>query len=206
MGMSLSWWFPKLYDHLMEPLERSGLRRIRQQLLKEAQGKVLEIGSGTGANFPFYDPVRVQCVIAVEPAEQMRRRSLAKIEQAAVPVDVVAAGAENLPFPDAFFDTVVGTLVFCTIPDPKKVLQEVRRVCKPGGKVLIFEHVRLESPFLARLQDLLTPVWKRLCDGCHLNRNTLQLVRRSGLQVKRVESFYRDLFLVIEAVNPPLGH
>lgn len=206
MGMSLSWWFPKLYDHLMEPLERSGLRRIRQQLLKEAQGKVLEIGSGTGANFPFYDPVRVQCVIAVEPAEQMRRRSLAKIEQAAVPVDVVAAGAENLPFPDAFFDTVVGTLVFCTIPDPEKALQEVRRVCKPGGKVLIFEHVRLESPFLARLQDLLTPVWKRLCDGCHLNRNTLQLVRRSGLQVKRVESFYRDLFLVIEAVNPPLGH
>ncbi|OUM87883.1 MAG: methyltransferase type 11 [Bacillus thermozeamaize] len=204
--MSLSWWFPKLYDHLMEPLERSGLRRIRQQLLKEAQGKVLEIGSGTGANFPFYDPVRVQCVIAVEPAEQMRRRSLAKIEQAAVPVDVVAAGAENLPFPDAFFDTVVGTLVFCTIPDPEKALQEVRRVCKPGGKVLIFEHVRLESPFLARLQDLLTPVWKRLCDGCHLNRNTLQLVRRSGLQVKRVESFYRDLFLVIEAVNPPLGH
>lgn len=206
MGMSLSWWFPKLYDHLMEPLERSGLRRIRQQLLKGAQGKVLEIGSGTGANFPFYDPVRVQCVIAVEPAEQMRRRSLAKIEQAAVPVDVVAAGAENLPFPDAFFDTVVGTLVFCTIPDPEKALQEVRRVCKPGGKVLIFEHVRLESPFLARLQDLLTPVWKRLCDGCHLNRNTLQLVRRSGLQVKRVESFYRDLFLVIEAVNPPLGH
>lgn len=204
--MSLSWWFPKLYDHLMEPLERSGLRRIRQQLLKGAQGKVLEIGSGTGANFPFYDPVRVQCVIAVEPAEQMRRRSLAKIEQAAVPVDVVAAGAENLPFPDAFFDTVVGTLVFCTIPDPEKALQEVRRVCKPGGKVLIFEHVRLESPFLARLQDLLTPVWKRLCDGCHLNRNTLQLVRRSGLQVKRVESFYRDLFLVIEAVNPPLGH
>lgn len=204
--MSLSWWFPKLYDHLMEPLERSGLRRIRQQLLKEAQEKVLEIGSGTGANFPFYDPVRVQCVIAVEPAEQMRRRSLAKIEQAAVPVDVVAAGAENLPFPDAFFDTVVGTLVFCTIPDPEKALQEVRRVCKPGGKVLIFEHVRLESPFLARLQDLLTPVWKRLCDGCHLNRNTLQLVRRSGLQVKRVESFYRDLFLVIEAVNPPLGH
>ena len=202
----MSWWFPKLYDHLMEPLERSGLRRIRQQLLKEAQGKVLEIGSGTGANFPFYDPVRVQCVIAVEPAEQMRRRSLAKIEQAAVPVDVVAAGAENLPFPDAFFDTVVGTLVFCTIPDPEKALQEVRRVCKPGGKVLIFEHVRLESPFLARLQDLLTPVWKRLCDGCHLNRNTLQLVRRSGLQVKRVESFYRDLFLVIEAVNPPLGH
>lgn len=190
----------------MEPLERSGLRRIRQQLLKGAQGKVLEIGSGTGANFPFYDPVRVQCVIAVEPAEQMRRRSLAKIEQAAVPVDVVAAGAENLPFPDAFFDTVVGTLVFCTIPDPEKALQEVRRVCKPGGKVLIFEHVRLESPFLARLQDLLTPVWKRLCDGCHLNRNTLQLVRRSGLQVKRVESFYRDLFLVIEAVNPPLGH
>ncbi len=199
--MSLSWWFARLYDRLMEPLERSGLRSIRQRLLQEAHGKVLEIGSGTGANFLHYDPERVQCVIAVEPAEQMRRRSLAKVE-AVVPVEVVAAGAENLPFPDAFFDTVVGTLVFCTIPDPEKALQEVRRVCKPGGTVLIFEHVRLESPFLARLQDLLTPVWKRLCDGCHLNRNTLQLVRRSGLQVKRVESYYRDLFLVIVAVHP----
>lgn len=195
----MSKWFPRWYDKLMEPLERRGLREIRKNLIGKAEGKVLEIGSGTGFNFPFYD--RAQKVIAIEPEPMMREQSLPRTRKSRVPIEVISAGAEGLPFPDNSFDTVVGTLVLCTIPDPSKALEEIRRVCKPGGKVLFFEHVRLNQPVLGRLQDWLTPVWKRFCDGCHLNRNTLELIRQTGLQVVRVEGYANDLFLVVETEN-----
>lgn len=159
----------------------------------------MEIGSGTGLNFPFYD--QAQKVIAVEPDALMREQSLPRASRGRVPIEVISAGAENLPFPDNSFDTVVGTLVLCTIPDPFIALQEIRRVCKPDGKVLFFEHVRMNRPVLGRLQDWLTPVWKRLCDGCHLNRNTLELIGRTGFQAVRVEGYANGLFLAIEAEN-----
>jgi ubiquinone/menaquinone biosynthesis C-methylase UbiE len=192
-------WFPRLYDILMEPLERRGVRDIRKNLVRKSQGHVLEIGSGTGFNFPYYD--RAQKVIAIEPEPLMRERSLPRAQNASVPIDVIAAGAEELPFPDNTFDTVVGTLVLCTIPDTKKALEEMRRVCKPDGQVLFFEHVRLEHPFLGSMQDWLTPAWKRLCDGCHLNRNTLAMIEEAGFEITQVERHFKDIFLVIETVN-----
>ncbi|MFC4765998.1 class I SAM-dependent methyltransferase [Effusibacillus consociatus] len=192
-------WFTRLYDTLMEPLERRGFREIRKNLVRKAEGKVLEIGSGTGLNFPFYE--KAEQVIAIEPEPLMREKSIPRVTAARVRIEVISAGAEDLPFPDNSFDTVVGTLVLCTIPDSYKAMEEIRRVCKPDGKVLFFEHVRLNHPVLCRLQDWLTPVWKRLCDGCHLNRNTLELIGQIGFEVIRVEGYARDLFLVIEATN-----
>lgn len=192
-------WFSKLYDTLMKPLERKGVREIRRRLLSKADGKVLEIGSGTGLNFPFYQ--KAEQVIAIEPAPLMRNQSLTRAQKASVPIEVILAGAEELPFPDNSFDTVVGTLVLCTIPNPVRALREIRRVCKPEGQVLFFEHVKLDHPFLGRLQDWLTPLWKRLCDGCHLNRNTLELIRQGGFEVKRMDKHFKDIFLVIETVN-----
>lgn len=192
-------WFSRLYDPLMGPLERRGFGNIRKSLIGKAQGDVLEIGSGTGFNFPYYE--RAQKVIAIEPESLMREKSLPRAQNASVPIDVISAGAEELPFPDNTFDTVVGTLVLCTIPDAPKALQEIRRVCKPDGQVLFFEHVRLDHPFLGRLQDWLTPTWKRLCDGCHLNRNTLAMIKEAGFKFTRVERHFKDIFLVIESVN-----
>jgi ubiquinone/menaquinone biosynthesis C-methylase UbiE len=193
-------WFERWYDRLMGPLEKRGFGKIRESLLSKAEGRVLEIGSGTGFNFPYYE--KADEVIAIEPQALMLEKSLERAKHSRVPITVISADAERLPFPDNHFDTVVGILVLCTIPDPEKALTEIRRVCKPDGKVLLFEHVRLNNPFLGPLQDWLTPVWKRLCDGCHLNRNTLDTVKHAGFNVVRIERFYRNIFLVVEAVNP----
>lgn len=111
------------------------------------------------------------------------------------------ASAEQLPFPNNSFDTVVGTLVFCTIPYPEQALGEIRRVCKSEGQILLFEHVRLDHPFYGRLQDWLTPFWKKLCDGCHLNRNTLSIIEKAGFTITHVKHHYKGLFFVVEAIN-----
>jgi ubiquinone/menaquinone biosynthesis C-methylase UbiE len=91
--------------------------------------------------------------------------------------------------------------VFCTIPDPKKALEEIQRVCKPDGHVLLFEHVKIDHPVLGSLQEWLTPLWKRLCDGCHLNRRTLEWVKQAGFKTTNVQRYYKDLFVVVEAIN-----
>ncbi|WP_240702947.1 class I SAM-dependent methyltransferase [Cohnella luojiensis] len=192
-------WFPKVYDSLMGPLERRGFGQIRKKLIQKAHGEVLEIGSGTGLNFPFYE--HANKVTAIEPEPRMRELSLPRAQSAQVPIDVILAEAEKLPFPDDFFDTVVCTLVFCTIPNPTKALEEIRRVCKPEGHILLIEHVKIEHRFLGQLQEWLTPFWKRLCDGCHLNRNTLHLVKLAGFKVTSVNRYYKDIFLVVEAIN-----
>jgi ubiquinone/menaquinone biosynthesis C-methylase UbiE len=190
-------WCAALYDTMMAPLERGGFQNIRKQLLRQARGKVLEIGAGTGVNFPYY--TEAEHVIALDPDPSMVARSLPPATQAAVPIDVILACAEALPSPDHTFDTVVGTLVFRTIPDPRQALCELQRISTPAGKALFFEHVRVHRPLAGRLQDWLTPVWKRLAGGCHLNRNTLALLTQAGFDVTYIEPHYQALFLVIEA-------
>ena len=115
----------------------------------------------------FLTTLRLNAWIALDPTPAMVERSLPRTTQVAVPIEVIVANAEALPFPDHTFDTVVGTLVFCTIPDPCQALCEMRRICKPAGKVLFFEHVRVHHPLVGRLQDWLTPLWKRMAGGCH---------------------------------------
>lgn len=194
-------WFPKVYDTLMETLEKRGFKKLRQDLLQKAHGHVLEIGSGTGINFTYYDAGQIEKVTAIEPDPLMSQRSSKRAINARVPIEVVNARAEELPFSDDSFDSVVNTLVFCTIPEPHKALQELQRVCKPNGRVLFFEHVRLNHSKLGLLQDWLTPLWKGLCGGCHLNRNTLELIEQAGFQITHVDSNYKNIFLIIEATN-----
>lgn len=191
--------FPALYDLAMSPFERRGFLEIRKTLLREARGTVLEIGSGTGINFPLYEAAGR--VIAVEPDAFMRARSMRRAQDGRVPITVVRAAGERLPFRDSVFDSVVGTLVFCTIPEPSAALHEVRRVSKRRARLLLFEHVRLDHRLLGTLQDWLTPAWKRICGGCYLNRNPLALIQNGGFEVTRLAGHYRNLFQVIEAVN-----
>ena len=183
----------------MGPLERKKFKGIRKELLKKASGRVLEIGSGTGMNFPLYDAV--ESVTAIEPNQYMINQSNSKKELAVVPVEIVLANAENLPFEDGSFDSVVATLVFCTIPDVEKALKEMKRVCKPGGNFLLFEHVKMNNRFFAWLQDGLTPVWKKVCDGCCLNRDTIDILSREGFHFVKVQKLYQGLFVVVEMRN-----
>jgi ubiquinone/menaquinone biosynthesis C-methylase UbiE len=152
-------------------------------LLGRAQGVVLEVGAGTGLNFALYAPEKVTRVEAVEPDSAMLTYARERLPLARVPLTLTQAGAEALPFADGTFDCAVATLVFCSVGDPARGFQEIRRVLKPGGTLLLLEHVRAKAHLAARLQDLLVPLTTRLAGNCHWNRDTAQAVRAAGFQV-----------------------
>jgi ubiquinone/menaquinone biosynthesis C-methylase UbiE len=183
----------------MNPLEKRKFQEIRRDIISKATGNVLEIGSGTGVNFPLYRGSAN--VTAIEPSPHMIELSKKKLTQSTVPIKVVQASAEELPFEADTFDTVVATLVFCTIPNPEKAIEEIKRVCKDGGEILFFEHVKMENKFLSTLQNWLTPAWKKVCDGCCLNRETLSLLKAHGISIDKIQKYYSDLFLSIKSVN-----
>ncbi len=175
--------FAALYDRFMAANERR-VARHRPWIVGEARGRVLEIGAGTGASFPHYR--RAESVTALEPDPFMRARARLKAEAFPVAVDLRPGDARSLPFPDSSFDTVVSTLVFCTVPDPRRGLAEVRRVLRPGGEFRFIEHVRHDAGPGGAIEDALTPLWRRVSAGCHLNRRTLDDIRRAGFHVEEV--------------------
>jgi len=178
-------WF---YERMARSEERAGMAEHRRDLLANATGRVLEIGAGTGLNFRHYPPA-VSRVDATEPDPYMLRRAVEAARTAPVTVEVVRAAAERLPFDDDEFDTAVSTLVLCTVPDPAVALEEIRRVLKPDGALLFFEHVRSEDPSHARWQDRLDRPWGLLAAGCHPNRNTVGNIERNGYRVESLRRF-----------------
>jgi ubiquinone/menaquinone biosynthesis C-methylase UbiE len=179
--------FAALYDQKSASAERRWMGERRRRLLAGARGAVLEIGGGTGANLAHYRSV--DRVTIAEPDPFMRNRIGPKLDEARVPVEVSAAGAEALPYPDGSVDTVVSTLVLCTVPDQEAALDEVRRVLRPGGRLLFIEHVRAAGS-AARWQDRLEPLWRRLLGGCHPNRDTVAAIEEAGFEIETFESFY----------------
>jgi ubiquinone/menaquinone biosynthesis C-methylase UbiE len=177
--------FAAVYDRAFEATEEAGLRQMRRDLLAGAQGRVVELGAGTGANLDLY-PDGVEEVVAVEPDPHMAKRLRAALSESTRSASVSEAPAEHLPFEDSSFDTAVSTLVFCTVPDPAAALAEVARVLKPGGSLLFLEHVRAEDPGLARWQDRLEKPWRFLGDGCHCNRDTVATIESSQLRLGEV--------------------
>jgi ubiquinone/menaquinone biosynthesis C-methylase UbiE len=146
-----------IYDRMSESEERAFLARLRSKLLASATGTVVEVGAGTGRNLPYYRPEVVREVVAVEPDPHMTRRAQPRLAAAQDPVRPLDATAERLPLDDGFADTVVATLVLCSVDDPEKAVREIHRVLKPGGTLLFIEHIRSEEPWRMRLQDFLTP-------------------------------------------------
>ena len=179
--------FAALYDQMNAAAESRWMGKRRANLLADVHGVVLEIGGGTGANLPYYRDV--ERLVIAEPDPFMRKQLRPKLAQASVPVEVSDADAQSLPFADGSFDTVVSTLVFCTIPDPQASLMEIRRVLRPaGGRLLFLEHVRGEGK-VARWQDRLQPLWSWLLAGCHPNRDTGTTVETTGFRVEKLERF-----------------
>jgi ubiquinone/menaquinone biosynthesis C-methylase UbiE len=176
-------WFAALYDRMTASMERGFMGATRRSLVGSVTGRVLEIGCGTGANFAHYAAAEV---VATEPDPHMLARATRRAAETGRPIDLRQAPAEALPFPDGSFDTVVSTLVLCTVGDPPRALAEVRRVLRPGGTFHFCEHVRSDRAWAALVQDAITPLWRRLAGGCHPNRDVIGLIRAAGLDLVRV--------------------
>lgn len=159
----------------------AGMAKVRARMVPEARGKVLEIGLGTGMNLPFYEDVEL--VVGIEPDPHMRRRAALRAAQVSVPVEIVDAFAEDLPFEADHFDTVVATWVLCTIPDPVAAAAEMRRVLKPEGTLLFAEHTVSEHAALVAIQTALNPLWRRAAGGCNLTRDAVQILRDAGFEL-----------------------
>lgn len=173
-------WFAATYDIVNRWAERRLLGALRRRIVGAASGRVLEIGAGTGANFPYYDATRVTRMIATEPDPSMLERAARRTRQLRLPISLVQSAAESLPFASSSFDTVVATLVFCTIADPRQALVEVHRVLAPGGTFRFIEHVRAHGPVASRVQS-------RLGAGCHLNRRTAESIAAAGFEIVELE-------------------
>lgn len=179
-----SWLFAQVYAKIAHR-EAAPIRGARKRLFAGLHGDVLEIGAGTGLNFQFY-PEGVT-LTATDYSEHMMKKLAEPARDAAIEITVQQADVQDLPFDDESFDHTVATLVFCSVPQPQRGYAEILRITKPGGSVRFLEHVVAEGPRQRRLQDWITPAWKRIGDGCHLNRDTVAAVRESGLAVDSVE-------------------
>jgi ubiquinone/menaquinone biosynthesis C-methylase UbiE len=174
-----------LYDLAGRKVEKGELGERRHELVSGLEGEVLEVGAGTGFNLPHYE--KATRVLAVEPDPSMARRLAKRAPEASVPVEIISGSAESLPFADASFDTAVVTFVFCSVDDPGVALAEIRRVLKPGGRLVLLEHVRGEGR-LAQWQNRLTPLHRRVAGNCHLNRDTQTTVAAAGFDAAGVQS------------------
>jgi ubiquinone/menaquinone biosynthesis C-methylase UbiE len=175
--------FAARYDRCGAPAERVWVADLRERLLSGVQGDVLEIGAGTGTNLRFYRAARH--VTATEPSASMRAKLAAKLGQAQVPVEIVDATADALPFPDASFDAVVSSLVLCTVPDQPRALGEIHRVLKPEGSLVFFEHVRARGP-ASLAQDMITPLTRVVAAGCHPNRDTAAAIVAARFSIETI--------------------
>jgi ubiquinone/menaquinone biosynthesis C-methylase UbiE len=175
------------YDFFMGRMDLAGAAEHRRRLVEEAAGEVLEIGAGTGKNLPLYGAAAR--VVALEPDPAMRARALEAAQKAQVPVEIVEGDGMALPFPDTSFDTVVFSLVLCTVPDPGRALAEVRRVLRPRGALRFYEHVRAQEPRLARWQGRLERPWGWLGGGCRPNRDSVAAVEAAEFRVESLDGF-----------------
>lgn len=162
----------------------------REKIVPKAEGAVLEIGIGPGLNLPLYDPSRVERVIGVDPSESFLKLGRRRTGSSPVPVSILRAPAENIPLHSKSFDTAVVTYTLCSVADPARVLGEVRRVLKPGGRVLFLEHGLSEDASVARWQNRLNPIWRRLAVGCNLNRPVAHLLQQAGFRIAELAEFY----------------
>jgi ubiquinone/menaquinone biosynthesis C-methylase UbiE len=186
----------KLYNkHVLPNLvhlacsQRSVMRQ-REKIVPLARGKVLEIGSGSGLNFPYYDANKVSKVWGLDPSPEMIEMAGARADAVSFEVEFIRLPGEEIPLQAHSVDTVLVTYILCTIPDVNRVFQEMARVLKPGGELIFCEHGAAPDVGVRRLQDCINPIWKCVGGGCHLNREIPKLIERGGFKIKEMESMY----------------
>ncbi len=166
------------------------VRKQREKVVPHAEGRILEVGIGSGLNIEFYNPDKVAMVWGLEPSLGMRKKARPRVAAAPFAIEWLDLPGEEIPLDDASADTVVMTYTLCTIPDWKTALQEMRRVLKPGGKLLFSEHGAAPDPDVRRWQDRINPIWNKIGGGCNLNREIPRLIREGGFNLGELETMY----------------
>jgi SAM-dependent methyltransferase len=192
--------FAAVYDPVLWAGERAGMRARRRDLLALARGRTLELGAGTGLNLPHF-PSAVDELILAEPAAPMRERLRKTVRRGGRAATILDATAERLPIDDNSIDTVVSTLVLCSVERPVVVLDEIKRVLAPGGQLLFLEHVRADSARLAAWQDRLETPWRRFAEGCRCNRATVDLIDEAGFSARhRRDGTWRAMPAIVRPI------
>lgn len=159
------------YDPVMQVVDRFMLGEHREALADGVEGRILDLGAGTGAMFPYLADAGAETVYAIEPDPYMRERAMARADESQLTVHFREGVAESLPYDDESFDTVIAAMVFCTIEDPAAAIDEIARVLRPGGELRFLEHVAADG-WRGRMQRRVTPLWRRVAGGCHPHRDT----------------------------------
>jgi ubiquinone/menaquinone biosynthesis C-methylase UbiE len=162
----------------------------RQKVVPHAEGRVLEIGMGSGLNIPFYDPARIEFVWGLEPSEGMRRRAQKRLDEAPFEIKWLGLPSEEIPLENDSADTVVLTYTLCTIPDFRAALAQMHRVLKPGGKLLFSEHGAAPDEAVRKWQDRINPIWKKFAGGCNINREVPKSLEEAGFKIHDLDTMY----------------
>jgi ubiquinone/menaquinone biosynthesis C-methylase UbiE len=178
---------PRLLDTAMSA---KPITYQRRKVVPRAEGRVLEIGFGAGHNLPFYDPQKVEHIWALEPAAEMRARAGARAAASSIPMEFIGLPSEKIPLDADSADTILITYTLCSIPDVMSALAEMRRVMKPGGRMIFCEHGEAPDDDVKRWQRRITPVWKAIGGGCHVGRPIPKLIRDAGFKVEDMETMY----------------
>ena len=166
------------------------IRKQREKVVPHCEGRVLEIGMGTGLNLGYYDPAKVDMVFGLEPAPQMLKRAKPLADNAPFPVEFIDLPGEEIPLDDNAVDTVLLTYTLCTIPDTLKAMQGMRRVLKPGGKLLFSEHGRAPDAAVQKWQDRINGTWGKIAGGCNMNRKIPELIEAGGFKITDIDTMY----------------
>ncbi len=181
----------RIYDRFMQGIEQSELGKRRATLLRPLSGQILEIGAGTGVNFTYYQPGAQ--VHAIEPDAAMAAQASAKIAKAKAAIQLSLSDIESAQFDRHSMDAIVCTLVLCTVPDLSGTIQKIKKYLRPGGQLIILEHIEPRSAFAKFAARLIQPVWGHLALGCHLTRPTDQILKAAGFTVTEASYFHKGL-------------
>lgn len=190
MGLYARHILPRLIDCACAMEE---VTELRQRIVPRAQGRVLEIGVGSGLNLAHYDPTKVDSLVGIDPTQELLSMAEPRAAAASFPVQLLAESAERIPLQTQSFDTVVVTFTLCSIPDHNAALAEIRRLLKPAGKLYFCEHGRSDEHHISRWQDRINPIWKRLLGGCNLNRDISAAITNAGFRFDEIDAGYLSM-------------
>ena len=187
----MSFYEDRILPHVIDRACSMGqIMKLRSQIVPHARGRVLEVGMGSAINMEFYNADQVEMVYGLEPSAGMRRKAQPNLVRSSVKVEWLDLPGECIPLEDQSVDTVLLTFTLCTIPDWHLALEQMSRVLKPGGELLFLEHGESPDDSIRKWQNRVTPGWKKLAGGCHLNRNIADLIRHAGFDIIELENLY----------------